>query len=167
MLPWLLADRFPPEVRDATFRFYEPRCGHGSSLSPAIYALVAARLGDMESAERYFAEAATIDLKDTFGNAAHGVHIGALGGLWQAVVFGFAGLSFTATGIRLDPRIPSSWGTLAFRIHWRGRRLRIEVDAARHTLHLEVECGEPLSVDVGGSTYLLANDRPVDLVLER
>ena len=46
MLVHLLWDRFPPEVREANFRYYEPRCGHGSSLSPAIHALLSARIGD-------------------------------------------------------------------------------------------------------------------------
>ena len=47
MLLHLLWDRFPPEVREANFRYYEPRCAHGSSLSPAIHSLMAARLGDV------------------------------------------------------------------------------------------------------------------------
>ena len=34
------------------------------------------------------------------GNAAGGVHMAALGGLWQAVVFGFAGVSLSAEGPR-------------------------------------------------------------------
>ena len=54
MLINLLWERMPPEVRKANFEYYEPRCGHGSSLSPAIHALVAARLGDTALAERYF-----------------------------------------------------------------------------------------------------------------
>ena len=92
MLVHLLWDRMPPEVRKANFEYYEPRCGHGSSLSPAIHALVAARLGETALAERYFRQAAEIDLADNMGNAAGGVHAAALGGLWQAAVFGFAGL---------------------------------------------------------------------------
>ena len=34
MLVHLLWERMPPEVRKANFEYYEPRCGHGSSLSP-------------------------------------------------------------------------------------------------------------------------------------
>src|SRR5262249_60241588 len=82
MLLALLWDRFDPALRLANFRYYEPRCGHGSSLSPAIHAMVAARLGDVELAWRYFHQAAAIDLDDTMGNAAAGVHIATLGGLW-------------------------------------------------------------------------------------
>ena len=98
MLIYLLWERMPPEVRKANFEYYEPRCGHGSSLSPAIHALVAARLGDTALAERYFRQAAEIDLADNMGNAAGGIHAAALGGLWQAAVFGFAGLRLCERG---------------------------------------------------------------------
>ena len=121
MLVHLLWERLPPEVRKANFEYYEPRCGHGSSLSPAIHALVAARLGDAALAERYFREAAEIDLSDNMGNAAGGVHLGALGGLWQAAVFGFVGLCFTDDGPEHRPNLPVSWRSLSMRFQWRGR----------------------------------------------
>jgi kojibiose phosphorylase len=73
MLLALLSDRFAGQARETNFRYYEPRCGHGSSLSPPIHALVAARLGQTALALRYFRETAAIDLDDTMGNAAGGV----------------------------------------------------------------------------------------------
>jgi kojibiose phosphorylase len=121
MLVHLLWERLPPEVRKANFEYYEPRCGHGSSLSPAIHALVAARLGDAARAERYFRQASEIDLSDNMGNAAGGVHVGALGGLWQAAVFGFAGLRFTDEGPEHRPNLPPSWRSLSMRFQWQGR----------------------------------------------
>src|SRR5205823_622224 len=41
---FLLWDEIGAEVGVANFRYYEPRTGHGSSLSPSIHALVAARI---------------------------------------------------------------------------------------------------------------------------
>jgi kojibiose phosphorylase len=121
MLICLLWERFPPDVRRVNFEYYEPRCGHGSSLSPAIHALVAARLGKVELAERYFQQAAEIDLADSMGNAAGGIHAAAMGGLWQAAVFGFAGLRLTQAGHELHPRLPRAWRSFSMRIQWRGR----------------------------------------------
>ena len=106
--------------------YYEPRCGHGSSLSRGMHALVAARLGEMDLATRYFQETAATDLADTSNGSAGGVHIAALGGLWQAAVFGFGGLSLRAEALSLDPRLPPSWPTLGFHTHWRSRLVRIE-----------------------------------------
>jgi kojibiose phosphorylase len=129
MLIYLLWDDFAPEVREANFRYYEPRCAHGSSLSPCIHALLAARLGDMALAETYFRQASRIDLSDNSGAATGGVHIGGLGGLWQAAVFGFAGLSFGEDGPRLDPKLPPAWRQLSFRIRWRGKDYALNTSA--------------------------------------
>jgi trehalose/maltose hydrolase-like predicted phosphorylase len=121
MLVYLLWERLSPRVRKANFEYYEPRCGHGSSLSPAIHALVAARLGKIALAERYFRQAAAIDLGNNMGNAAGGVHLGAMGGLWQAAAFGFAGLHLTQEGAQDRLNLPPSWRSLSMRFHWRGR----------------------------------------------
>lgn len=129
MLIALLWDRFPPHVREANFRFYDQRTAHGSSLSPSIHALLAARLGDLTAAERYFRQAAEIDLADNMGNAAGGVHTGALGGLWQAVVCGFAGTRFVGGRPSFDPRLPAGWRALRFRVRWRGVTYRVAIEA--------------------------------------
>jgi len=159
MLLALLWERFKPEVREASFRYYEPRCGHGSSLSPAIHALVAARLGDMRLAEAYFRQAAAIDLDDTMGNAALGVHIGALGGLWQVAVFGFGGLALRPGGLRFDPRLPEAWRTLRFAVRWRARRLLIEVYGKPRTFTATLVGGRPMTLGVGQLVHRLTRQR--------
>ena len=126
MLVHLLWERFPPDVRRVNFEYYEPRCGHGSSLSPAIHALVAARLGKVLLAQRYFRQAAEIDLANK-GNAAGGVHAAAMGGLWQAAVFGFAGLHLTEKGPEHRPNLPPSWRSISMVFRWRGRWQELEL----------------------------------------
>src|SRR5262249_61654959 len=74
MATYLLWEELPSDVRVANFRYYEPRTGHGSSLSPSIHALLAARLGDTTLAQHYLKQAAEIDLRNNMGNAAGGVH---------------------------------------------------------------------------------------------
>src|SRR5262249_36562943 len=81
----LLWDELDDATRRVNFIHYEPRTAHGSSLSPGIHALVAARLGLSKVAARYLDQTADIDLGNTMGNAAGGVHAAALGSLWQAV----------------------------------------------------------------------------------
>ncbi len=126
MLIWLLWDRFPAHVREACFRYYEPRTGHGSSLSPPVHALLAARLGHDDLAYRYFRQTADIDLANNMGNAAGGVHLAALGGLWQAAVFGFAGVELRSEP-RIAPRLPAAWRRLSCKLRWRGRELAVDV----------------------------------------
>jgi kojibiose phosphorylase len=127
MLLYLLWDRFTPAVREANFRYYEPRTAHGSSLSPSIHALMAARLGDREMALRHFRQAAEIDLADNMGNASTGVHIASLGGLWQSVIFGFCGLSLSPHGPQLRPCLPATWSRIRFGAEWKGHRYRADV----------------------------------------
>lgn len=142
MLLALLWERFTPKVREANFRYYEPRTDHGSSLSPPIHALVAARLGDLALAEHYFRRAADIDLANNMGNAAGGVHMAALGGLWQAALFGFARLRTGETGVSAAPRLPPSWRGVKANVQWRGRRFSVDVPA----LPSKETAGEPVDL---------------------
>ncbi len=146
MAVYLLWNRLAPAVREANFRYYEPRTAHGSSLSPAIHATVAARLGDMHLATRYFRQAAEIDLANNMGNAAGGVHMAALGGLWQAAVMGFAGIQADAAGLTIDPHLPQAWRTLSCRLAWRGRPLSIEIRQSPPQVVVSVESGDAVPV---------------------
>ncbi len=149
ILMYLLWDRFPPAVREANFRYYEPRCGHGSSLSPSIHALVAARLGFEGLARRYFRQAFEIDLINNMGNAAGGVHSAAQGGLWQAIVFGFGGMQLREDGLAFDPRPLPEWRTLEFCVQWRGRKLHVSAEAAPRSVAVRLLEGEPMVVALG------------------
>jgi kojibiose phosphorylase len=152
----LLWDRWPRTVHEANFRYYEPRTGHGSSLSPALHALVAARLGIADLAQKYFRQASEIDLANNMGNAAGGVHLGALGGLWQAAVFGAAGLSAREDGIGIDPQLLPGWTEIEFPLQWRGRSLRLRLKADSKRIEVNVENGDELSVSVANGPACVA-----------
>jgi trehalose/maltose hydrolase-like predicted phosphorylase len=153
MLMALLGDRFPREVQEANFDYYEPRCGHGSSLSPPVHALMAARLDKMDLALRYFRQTAAIDMDDTLGNTFGGVHIAALGGQWQAAVMGFAGLRLAEDGIALEPRLPSGWKRVRFRAQWRGRVLAVSV--ADQEVEVTLEEGRRMRLWLDGEPHPL------------
>jgi trehalose/maltose hydrolase-like predicted phosphorylase len=144
----LFPGAFDREVHEANFRYYEPRCGHGSSLSRGLHALVAARLGDVDLAYRYFCDTAATDLADTAGGSAGGVRIAALGALWQAAVFGFAGLSAGTEGVRVDPHLPGPWRWMRLRVQWQGRRLTLRL--ARGEVEATLESGAPMSLIIRG-----------------
>ncbi len=151
----LLPEECDTRSKLANFRYYEPRCGHGSSLSRGMHALVAARLGEMELATRYFHETAATDLADTSNGSAGGVHIAALGGLWQAAVFGFAGLSLRAEALGLDPSLPPSWRTFGFHAYWRGRVVGIQIDQDADELNATLITGEPMPLMLRGQQHTL------------
>jgi trehalose/maltose hydrolase-like predicted phosphorylase len=125
MLHHLLPDEVEPDTLEPNLRFYGPRTAHGSSLSPAIHAALYARAGDHAQALHALDLAARIDLDDLTGTTSSGLHLAAMGGLWQAFAFGFAGLRPGAKQLRIDPRHPPAWDALEVRVVYRGSRLRI------------------------------------------
>jgi len=109
------------------FQVYAQRTAHDSSLSSSIHAWVAARLGLVEDAYAYWLKSAGLDLENNKGNVRDGIHAAASGALWQAVVFGFAGLHLTGEGWQVDPKLPPWWKSLSFSFYYRGKKQRVRV----------------------------------------
>ena len=155
----LLWERFPSAVHEANFRYYEPRTAHGSSLSPALHALVSARLGEADLAAQYFHDAAAIDLSNHMGNAAGGVHVATLGGLWQAVVFGMGGVRLRDDGLVLHPNLPSNWDRLSFPLQWRGRSVTVAINREPEQVTVELRTGDPMTIQLGqGPTQVMTSN---------
>ena len=129
MLLYLLGDRYDLETKQVNWDYYAPRTDHtyGSSLGPAVHAILACELDMPEVAYGHFRRAALVDLEDVRGNAAEGIHGASAGGVWQALVFGFAGLRLTAEGYTLNPRLPATWRRLAFSFRHRGLEVRVDL----------------------------------------
>jgi len=129
---FMLGDRFSREVKKANWDFYEPRTEHGSSLSPCVYALIAADIGYSEYAYRYFMKTATIDLT---GNSKQyvgtlyigGTHPAANGGAWMAAVQGFAGVRIGSGVVKLSPALPQKWNAMQFNVQVQGQQFRVAV----------------------------------------
>jgi trehalose/maltose hydrolase-like predicted phosphorylase len=134
----MLHQLVPDEVADDSLRpnllFYEPRTAHASSLSPGIHASLLARLGMTSDALEWLRVTSRIDLDDLTNTSAAGLHTAAMGSLWQALVFGFAGLRPTGDGLRLDPQLPDAWSALEVRVVFRGARIRARVENATVTV---------------------------------
>jgi trehalose/maltose hydrolase-like predicted phosphorylase len=145
----------PPSVQRTNFDYYARRCAHGSSLSRALHAIAAARVGDAALALRYFQDSTALDLSDATAGASGGVHIAALGGLWQVAVFGFAGLSFGPDVLRFDPLLPVSWRRLTFSVRWRGRKIGVGIESGPGHFDAVLEDGAPMRLTVQGNEYEL------------
>jgi trehalose/maltose hydrolase-like predicted phosphorylase len=109
------------DVLQKNWDYYAPRTDitYGSSLGPAIHAILAA---DLNAADPYeqFMQAALVDLEDTRGNTGDGIHAASAGGIWQAVVFGFGGIQLLDSGPVAKAHLPAGWTSLKFKIHWHG-----------------------------------------------
>ncbi len=122
MLLYLLRDRFDRPTLQANWDYYAPRTDHthGSSLAPAIHAIMVCELGRPDEAYEHFMRAALVDLENLRGNTADGIHAASAGGVWQAVVFGCGGVRLTDAGPVATPRLPAGWTRLKFRLQHRG-----------------------------------------------
>ncbi|MBN1242503.1 MAG: glycoside hydrolase family 65 protein [Spirochaetales bacterium] len=160
MLLFLMPERFTREVALATYRYYEPRTVHDSSLSPAIHAAVAARLGETDEAYRRFIEAREVDLGPRPHSSDDGVHAAGFGALWMALVMGFGGFRVADGVPRFEPRLPTAWRGFAFPLRFRGRRLRVE--ARGGGARIELLEGDPIEVELYGRRARLARGEAID-----
>jgi trehalose/maltose hydrolase-like predicted phosphorylase len=137
MLHHLIPDEVASGSMLPNLDFYEPRTAHGSSLSPAIHAGLLARAGRYRDALEALEIAARLDLDDLTGSTAGGLHVATMGGLWQALVFGFAGVKPSGDRLIVDPRLPPEWHALELSLRFRGEPLRIRIDRDRVNLDSE------------------------------
>jgi trehalose/maltose hydrolase-like predicted phosphorylase len=128
MLHHLVPDEVDPDSLVPNMDYYEPRTSHGSSLSPAIQAALLARAGRLDDAVRWLRMAARMDLDDLTSSTAGGLHMATMGGLWQALAFGFAGVRNHGDRLTVDPRLPSGWDALRLNLRYRDVPFRLHVE---------------------------------------
>ena len=147
MLHHLVPEEVEPGSLDANLDFYEPRTAHGSSLSPGVHAALLARAGRPAQALEAMRLVSRIDLDDLSATTAAGLHIAAMGSLWQAIVMGFLGVRASADALLVDPRPAREWRRVRAAIRYRGRSVAIEVEGGR----LRITAGGPVPVAVAGT----------------
>jgi alpha,alpha-trehalose phosphorylase len=152
-------DAFTDEQKARNFAYYEQLTVRDSSLSACTQAVVAAEVGHVELAYDYFAEAALMDLDDLEHNTRDGVHIASLAGTWIAAVAGFGGMRDHDGELSFMPRLPEAITGLAFRLSFRGRRLRVEVRHEQATYSLLD--GSPLEITHHGERATIGSDKPL------
>ncbi len=123
----LLQTDMPPGSLAADLDFYLPRTAHGSSLSPAITAALLARAGRPDEALELLDIALRLDLDDLTSMTSAGLHLATLGGVWQALLFGFVGARVDGGALSIDPKLPARWGSLRLRFRCLGRHVELTV----------------------------------------
>jgi trehalose/maltose hydrolase-like predicted phosphorylase len=145
MLHHLVPGEVAPGSLGPNLHFYEPRTAHGSSLSPPVHAALFPRAGRPEEALAPLQLAARLDLDDLTATTAGGLHLATMGGVWQALTMGFAGVRPDGDALAVDPRLPGAWNGLDLRLRFRGVPLHVR---AEHEL-VAVDAGAPVHIRVG------------------
>ncbi|HEC10504.1 MAG TPA: glycoside hydrolase family 65 protein [Acidimicrobiales bacterium] len=143
----LIPSELEPGALEVDIDRYLPYTAHGSSLSPAIHASVLARAGRTDTALELLAIAARLDLDDITGTTSGGLHTATMGGLLQAMLFGFLGAAPRGPRLGLEPAIPRRWREVTLRMRFGGRLLALT--AAPSHLRVKLCQGEQLGVEVG------------------
>ncbi|TDD85503.1 glycoside hydrolase family 65 protein [Actinomadura rubrisoli] len=156
----LCGEAFTEEQKVRDFDYYEGLTVRDSSLSAQTQAVVAAEVGQLELAHDYLGETALMDLHDLNRNTRDGLHIASMAGAWSGLVAGFGGMRAGGGRLRFAPRLPGGISRLAFRMWYRGNRLRINVTA--EAACYELLEGPGLKLSHHGEEFTLA-DEPAEL----
>ncbi len=138
---FLQGDRFTAEEKRADFEYYDPITTGDSTLSAVVQSVMASEVGYHEVALQYFWKSLFVDLRNLHGNTVDGLHVASCGGVWSALVFGFAGMRDHDRVLSFDPRLPAEWPSLEFPLRWHGSRLRVRL--TQDHLRIAVEEASP------------------------
>lgn len=129
MLLTVLNQEFDHETKQANWDYYYPLTDHeyGSSLTPAFHVILACELGKENAASELFRLGNLVDIDNLRGNTPEGIHTACAGAVWQAAIFGFAGLDVTKNGYTTNPHLPDKWTRLAFNFTLHGKLERVDL----------------------------------------
>jgi kojibiose phosphorylase len=129
MLLTLLNQKFDLQTKRVNWDYYYSITDHdyGSSLTPALHVILGCEVGQTEAAYELFMKGALVDLENLRGNTPEGIHDACSGAVWQATIFGFAGLRLTKDGYTTAPSWPDGWTRLAFTFFHNGEQFFIDL----------------------------------------
>ena len=155
----LLSDVFIDRTKIANYRFYIEKVVHKSSLSAGMHALLASRCYDMHRAYTLFNVSLRADLSNIYGNSREGIHGASLGATWQALVFGFAGVSIKKDMLFISPHLPRSWHSLIFSLLFRGKLIKLEIKSESVKIKVISPKVKALNIGIFNKIYRLRTNK--------
>jgi len=131
----LYTEAFTKEEIAASFDYYNPFTIHDSSNSLCHNAIVAACVNRPKVAYENWKKSMDID----FGvrpRASEGVHFANVGGMWQEIVLGFAGMvnALGAETLTFNPCMPNEIESVSFQVIWKCQRVSVTVTHSKVTV---------------------------------
>lgn len=126
-LLYLFEKEFDNEYIKNNLEYYLPITTHDSSLSYIIHSILFSKIGETEAAYDYMLKASGIDF-DELG-CGEGIHIANCGGIYQGVIYGFAGLinpMFTEK-LEFRPNLPDTVSEINFKLNFKNKLYNILV----------------------------------------
>ncbi|OON92917.1 MAG: hypothetical protein ATN31_07560 [Candidatus Epulonipiscioides saccharophilum] len=159
----LFGEKWSAKVKKANFDYYEPFCLHDSSLSLSTYAILANDIGYQEYASELFRKALLIDIGPEMHSCDEGVHAASYGGIWQCIIYGFAGLRMIGGKLHINPKLPKEIYNIEFNMYYLGQKLHLNVSNDKLTIENLGE--EKVSqIFVRGQEIVLDRNRTIEIV---
>ncbi|MCL2839295.1 MAG: glycoside hydrolase family 65 protein [Defluviitaleaceae bacterium] len=146
----LLGDYFTMEQKRENFHFYDAVTTHDSTLSKAVFSILASEIGEHQKAYDYFMFTARLDLDNTHKNTKDGLHMANMAGTWLCLVQGFAGMRCYGNTLSFAPHLPQGWESYTFNMHFQGRTIKVYVDKSGSKFSLVR--GESIEILVDGKS---------------
>lgn len=154
ILFYLLENYFTQEIKIANWNYYEPKTLHDSSLSLSTHCILANDLEQKEMAYELFEKLCQIDMGQNMKSSDAGIHAASLGGLWQSIVFGFAGIRILDGKLRIRPHLPETWEEIQIPFVWAGTPCKLSLTRKQILLEKLVEDGLQILIEICGHSYL-------------
>lgn len=152
---------FSEEAKRAAFHYYEPRTLHDSSLSLSTHAIAANDIGESELAYSLFRKACEVDLGPDMHSSDAGIHAAAMGGIWKAAVFGFAGVRQRDGTLTVNPKLPKEWQRMKLTVYRQGTALDLLI--THESLKVSSRGGKMIEIESGGNLYELTDTLEISL----
>ena len=146
-------ERWTREEKKKNFAFYDSVTTHDSSLSMAVFSILANEIGNVKTGYDYFMSSARLDLDDMHHNTKDGLHMANMAGTWTGLVRGFGGMRSGNGKLSFAPVCPPQWQGYSFRVSYRGRSIQVDVNADGASYKLL--SGEPIEISSFGTTITL------------
>jgi alpha,alpha-trehalose phosphorylase len=140
----LLNYKFDKKQIKKDYDYYEKITTHDSSLSTCIFSIAANYIGYLEKAYNYFMMTARTDLDNHHGNTKDGIHAANMAGTWLGLTMGFGGMKVYNDNIYFEPKVPKAWKKYSFKILYKSRRIKVEVD--KQYIKYSLEKGDPVNI---------------------
>ena len=158
ILFFLLENYFTQSCKVSNWNYYEPKTLHDSSLSLSTHCILANDIGKYDLAYTLFEQLYNTDLGPHMKSSDGGIHAASLGGIWEAVIFGFGGVRLVGGELRIRPALPSTWNSLAFRIKKKEITLHIIISKEYVDIRVEGQGSNAEWIEICGEKYNLSQN---------
>lgn len=151
MLLNLFPQLYSPDIVKKNVLFYEKRTLHDSSLSYCAHAQACANIGELDMAQNFFKKALEVDLVDNPYDSTDGLHAAAMGGIYNCLIQGFAGVSADDCALYITPHLPKEWKKMEFVVMYKGCRLEIRVSHDKVDIYKTGDTSYPLCISINNN----------------